>query len=178
MNCKIAKYASEVASKLSGVDAEFLALKDFDIPLYDGDIEDKYGLPEGVQRLKKLFLEADALYIANPEYNGGFSGALKNAIDWVSRPSSKDEAPLAAFIHKFAAISCATAGVFGGINGMNALRLVLSIIKVNVIAHQIAIPKAFNIFDKDGNLSDETVKSQVKKQVEELCNIVKAVKKL
>ena len=173
MNCKDARHASEVASKIDGVDAEFIALKDFDIPLYDGDIEEKDGMPEGVKRLKELFESADGLYIASPEYNGSFSGALKNAIDWVSRPASADEAPLSAFVGKFAAISSATAGAFGGINGMNALRLVLSVIKVNVIANQLAIPKAFNFFDKSGELNDDKIKAQIASQVEEFCDLLK-----
>src|SRR4051812_36451819 len=58
------------------------------IPLYDGDAEAREGIPEAVQALKARLLAADALLLATPEYNNGVPGVLKNAIDWLSRPSS------------------------------------------------------------------------------------------
>lgn len=173
MNCQIAELASEVAAQESGISPIFLSLKDFDIPLYDGDIEERFGMPEGVEQLKQLFLNSKALYIASPEYNSSFSGALKNAIDWVSRVNTKNEPMLSAFRNKHAAITAASAGKFGGINGMNALRLVLSNIGVNVIPNQVAIPAAQNVLDKNGKIKDEFVEKAIREQVKQLCNIVR-----
>lgn len=58
------------------------------IPLYDGDVEERDGVPEAAQRLKARIAAADALLIVTPEYNNGIPGVLKNAIDWLSRPPS------------------------------------------------------------------------------------------
>ena len=55
------------------------------LPLYDGDLEDRDGIPEVVQRLADAIKSADGIIVVGPEYNKGLSGALKNALDWVSR---------------------------------------------------------------------------------------------
>lgn len=175
MNCQIAKFASKIAEKELQIEPLFLSLKDFDIPLYDGDLEAKEGMPDGALKLKKLFIEASGIYIASPEYNGAFSGALKNAIDWISRPNQKNELILWAFRNKNAAISSATAGKFGGINGMNALRLMLSNIGINVIPNQLAIPEAHNVLDAEGNIIDKTLEESITVQVKQLCELIRKV---
>jgi chromate reductase, NAD(P)H dehydrogenase (quinone) len=58
-----------------------------DIPLYDGDVE-AAGIPEPVRILKDRIAAADGLLLATPEYNNSIPGTFKNAIDWLSRPSS------------------------------------------------------------------------------------------
>ena len=81
---------------------------DIDIPLYNGDDEDAHGLPEGALVLVDQINRADAIVIASPEYNKGISGALKNAIDWVSRVKNN---PLRG---KPAVVMSAAAGRTGG----------------------------------------------------------------
>jgi len=58
------------------------------IPLYDGDLEQRSGVPDAVAALKEALAGADAILIATPEYNNSIPGVLKNAIDWASRPST------------------------------------------------------------------------------------------
>ncbi|MEM6372428.1 MAG: NAD(P)H-dependent oxidoreductase, partial [Pseudomonadota bacterium] len=58
---------------------------DLNLPLYDGDAEERDGIPASVQTLSDQIEAADAVLISTPEYNKGPSGALKNALDWVSR---------------------------------------------------------------------------------------------
>lgn len=58
------------------------------IPLYDGDAEAE-GVPQAVEDLKEMVLAADALLLVTPEYNGSFPGVLKNAVDWLTRPSGE-----------------------------------------------------------------------------------------
>ena len=77
-------------------------LRDYPLPIFDEDLESESGLPENAKKLKKLFIEADGLLIASPEYNSSMTAVLKNSIDWVSRPAP-NEAPLAAFNNKIIA---------------------------------------------------------------------------
>src|SRR6187549_1674423 len=83
-NRKLAELAARVAEK-NGAAVVAPAMRDFDCPSYDGDLETAQGIPAGAQELKRCLDEADAFIVSAPEYNGSMPGALKNAIDWASR---------------------------------------------------------------------------------------------
>ena len=68
-----------------GGEVDFAGFREFDMPLYDDDLQKADGLPPGAEALRRRVEAADALVIANPEYNYSIAGNLKNAIDWVSR---------------------------------------------------------------------------------------------
>ena len=87
------------------------------IPLYDGDLERDQGMPEAVVALKDLVAGADGLILFTPEYNNGIPGVFKNAIDWMSRPST-DIARV--FGGRPTAILGASPGGFGTILSQNA----------------------------------------------------------
>ncbi|RYD28301.1 MAG: NADPH-dependent oxidoreductase, partial [Verrucomicrobiaceae bacterium] len=89
-----------------------------------------------------------------PEYNSGITGALKNAIDWVSRADSDDEPPLLAFNGKSAAIIAASPGGYGGARSLAQLRILLENIRVGVIGGEVTIPKAHEAFTADDRLID------------------------
>ena len=141
------------AARAAGGEVTLIDLRDFPMPLYDGDLEEKDGLPEHARRLKALFLEHHGLLIASPEYNSSISGVLKNAIDWVSRPYP-GEAPLAPFAGKVAGLLSASIGALGGLRGLVTLRSILGNIKVLVIPEQASIVKANEAFNPDGSLKD------------------------
>src|ERR1700741_4466009 len=84
-NKKLLNVAIEGA-KREGGNVTLIDLLDFKLPLFDGDLEASEGVPENGKKLKKIFLEHDALLLSLPEYNSSISGVFKNAIDWVSRP--------------------------------------------------------------------------------------------
>lgn len=94
------------AGELAGDDVVF-TLADIDLPLYDGDVEDR-GYPEKVIAFVEAIRAADAIVISTPEYNKALSGVLKNALDWQSRFKP---VPLAG---KRVAILSATGGYAGG----------------------------------------------------------------
>ena len=112
--------------------------------------------------MKKLFPEHDALLIASPEYNSMISAAWKNALDWVSRVDSPNEAMLSAFMGKTAAILSASPGVYGGARSLGFLRPFLENIKVTVIEDQYSLPSAHEAFDPEGNLKDPEIGAKVK----------------
>ena len=95
LNKKLVAQAYEFAKEL-GTDAKLIDLNNYEMPFYDGDLEAASGLPENAKKLKKEFVECDGFFIASPEYNSSFSPLLKNALDWISRPSEKGEAGLIA----------------------------------------------------------------------------------
>lgn len=154
LNKKLAKSAFELASEL-GASATFVDLKDFPMPIYDGDLETEQGMPEKAIELKTIFIEHDGLFIASPEYNSSFSPLLKNTLDWISRPSQENEPPLSAYRGKTAAIAAASPGGLGGMRGLVPLRMMLNNISVNVIPDQLAVTNAFDSFDENGSLINE-----------------------
>lgn len=175
LNKKLAKQAYAIAKELNA-DATYIDLKDFPMPIYDGDTEDESGLPENAKKLKQLFIEHDGFFIASPEYNSSFSALLKNSLDWISRLHMENEPSLVAFRGKVAAISAASPGGFGGLRGLVPLRMMLSNIGVIMVPTQIAISFASNVFDEAGNLSDEKQKSMLKGVVEQFIDIAKKQK--
>lgn len=152
-NQKIATLAA-AAAREAGAQVTLISLRDFRLPLFDEDLEAAEGMPEAAQKLKALFAAHDGLIIASPEYNSTITAALKNAIDWVSRATSPDEAPLSVLKGKSAAILAASPGGYGGARGLVQLRPFLNNIGIFVVPEVVTIPKAFEAFDPQGNLLD------------------------
>lgn len=158
VNKKVLQLAIEGA-KESHAEVTYVDLKDYPLPLYDQDIESEEGLPDNAVKLKNIFREHDAFLIASPEYNSSYSGALKNMIDWVSRPETPEEPMLECFKGKVAAIMSASPGGLGGLRGLIELRALLENIFVMVIPQQKTLPNAFGAFDESGHLVDEATKN-------------------
>lgn len=152
-NKKLVKVAMAAAQE-AGAECTYIDLKDYPMPIYDGDIEAESGIPENAKKLKKMMLESQALLIASPEYNSSISAALKNFIDWTSRPE-QGEKNIAAFIGKVAGIMACSPGALGGLRGLVTLRSILGNINVLVIPEQHAISKVGEAFTEDGKLKDE-----------------------
>jgi chromate reductase, NAD(P)H dehydrogenase (quinone) len=158
-NKKAVKVAVEGAKK-AGAEVTFIDLKDFSVPLYDGDLEAESGLPENVVKLQELMLEHDGFLIASPEYNSGISGVLKNYIDWTSRPNGEHKAG-ACYGGKVVVIMSASPGGLGGLRGLFDLRKVLSTMGVIVLPQEFAVSKAHEAFDENGNAKDEFVRNNL-----------------
>jgi chromate reductase len=149
------------AAREAGADVTVVDLRELALPLYDQDIEDASGLPEGAKKFKALLRASDGMLIASPEYNSSISAALKNAIDWASRAESDDEPPLVGFRGKAAALMAASPGALGGIRGLVTLRSILGNIGVLLEPDQVCIPVAHEAFDEAGNLKDARKSKQV-----------------
>ena len=103
------------AMALPGIELDLVTLHG--IPLYDGDLEARNGLPAAVVALKDKVANADAVMLATPEYNNGIPGVFKNAIDWLSRPAN--DIPRVFGDRPFAVIG-ASPGGFGTILAQDA----------------------------------------------------------
>ena len=115
-NKKILKVAV-AGAKDAGAIVTLIELSDYNLPIYDGDFEHLQGIPKNALKLKELFLANAGLLLALPEYNSSMSGVFKNVIDWVSRPTDDEEAPLSCFKNKTAALMSASPGHLGGARG-------------------------------------------------------------
>ncbi|MBC7980021.1 MAG: NAD(P)H-dependent oxidoreductase [Armatimonadetes bacterium] len=160
-NQKLVKIAAAGARE-AGAEVTVVSLSDFPLPVFDEDFEKAEGKPEAAKKLKQLFYDHDALLIASPEYNSMITGALKNAIDWVSRVDSETEQPLSAISGKTAAIISASPGGYGGSRSLGFLRQFLGNTKVTVLDHEFSLPKAHEAFADDGNLLDADKTNEVK----------------
>ncbi len=159
------------AARAAGGDVTLLDLRDIPMPLYDGDLEQREGLPANARRFKELLLAHQGLIIASPEYNSSISGVLKNAIDWASR-GLPDEPPLACFSGKVAAIMSASIGGLGGLRGLVHVRAILGNINVLVLPEQIAISNAQEAFTPDGALKEPRQQATVERIAQKLVNVV------
>lgn len=157
----MAALAAEGAAE-AGANVSIVSLRDFPMPLYDFDVQCESGLPGPARALKERIRAADGLIIASPEYNGSFSGVLKNAIDWVSRSETQGEPSNAVFAGKTAAICAASPGVFGGIRGLIALRMLLANLGLFVLPDQVTIPNAGALFAADGTCTDGSAANRLR----------------
>ncbi|MDT8319651.1 MAG: NADPH-dependent FMN reductase [Xanthomonadales bacterium] len=129
-----------------------------DIPLYDGDLE-QVGFPDSVQQLKDRLLQANGLLIASPEYNNSVPGVLKNAIDWLSRPSQGVDN---AFRGKPVAVLGASPGHFGTILSQDAwLSVFRGLSAQHWMGRRLLVAAAAERFDEHGGLSDENLAGQL-----------------
>lgn len=174
LNARLATAAASIARSL-GAETTLIDLRDYEMPLYNGDWETENGLPEAAQRLKKLFIEHDAVFIASPEYNSSFSPLLKNTLDWISRAESNDEPPLAAYKGKVAALAATSPGGLGGIRGLVPLRMMLGNIGVHVLPTQVAIPKGHAVFTGNDLAADSPEHAMLSRLVKECIDVAGAL---
>lgn len=141
-------------ARARGAEVTSIRLKDFDLPLYDGDLEAS-AFPAKARELKALFRAHHGFLIASPEYNGSVSGVLKNAIDWATRPTDGEGmVALSAFRGKVAGLLGASLSPFGGLRGVTHLRQILGTIQTVVATEQVLVPAAHTAFDDAGALKD------------------------
>lgn len=144
-----------LGARAAGAEVKPIRLADFEIPIYDADWEAEHGLPKGAQDLKILLDSHQGLLIATPEYNGGYTALLKNALDWMSRPDGFATG-------KVAALVSASPGLLGGIRSQLSLRIVLTKLGVHVIPDSFALGAAHQAFDEQGNLKAVNVERSVR----------------
>jgi len=169
-NKKLIRLAARDA-EAAGANVTLIDLADYPLPLFDGDLETKDGLPANGRKLKDLFIAHHGLLLAAPEYNSSITGVMKNAIDWVSRPV-KGEPPLNGFTGKFAALLAASPGALGGLRGLVHVRMILGNLGVVVLPNQLAIAKADAAFDATGEMVDATQRAGVKAVADRLVQVL------
>jgi chromate reductase, NAD(P)H dehydrogenase (quinone) len=167
-----AKLAAVIASEfaLAGAEVTRISLSDFPLPIYDGDLQAKSGVPKHAINLKRLMSTHHGVLIVTPEYNSSVPALLKNAIDWVSRVQDLHETRGQVYRERAFAIAAASGGQLGGIRALAALRLILSACQAPVIPNQLALSFAAEAYDDMDRLKHpadiEALKALVRQLIE------------
>jgi chromate reductase len=132
----------------AGADVTRISLGDFPLPIYDGDLQTKSGVPKNAVNLKRMIGTHHGVLIVTPEYNSSVPPLVKNAIDWVTRVQDPHETRGQVFRDRAFAIAAASAGRLGGTRCLAALRLILSACRATVIPNQLALSFADEAYDE------------------------------
>jgi chromate reductase, NAD(P)H dehydrogenase (quinone) len=153
-NVKLAAAAAHEFA-LAGVEVTRISLADFPLPIYDGDLQAKSGVPKNAVNLKRMMSVHHGVLLVTPEYNSSVPPLLKNTIDWVSRVQDTHEARGQVFRERTFAIAAASEGRLGGSRALQALRLILSSCQALVIPNQLALSFADQAYDEMDRLKKE-----------------------
>jgi len=145
-NAKLAAAAAD-AFVQAGVDVTRISLGDFTLPIYDGDLQARSGVPKNAISLKQMMAAHHGILLVTPEYNSSVPALVKNSIDWVSRVQDPNESRGQVFRERAFAIASASEGRLGGTRALAALRLILSACHATVIPNQLALSFADDAYD-------------------------------
>jgi chromate reductase, NAD(P)H dehydrogenase (quinone) len=146
LNAKLAAVAAHHIAQ-AGAEATRLSLADFPLPVYDGDLQTRSGVPKNAIDLKRMIGAHHGVLIVTPEYNASVPPLLKNTIDWVSRVQDPHEARGQVFRGRAFAIAAASHSRLGGARALGTLRLILSACHAHVIPNQLALAVADEAYD-------------------------------
>jgi chromate reductase, NAD(P)H dehydrogenase (quinone) len=146
LNAKLAAAAAYQFVQ-AGAEVTRLSLGDFPLPIYDGDLQAKSGVPKNAVNLKRMIGAHHGVLIVTPEYNSSVPPLVKNTIDWVSRVQDAHETRGQIFRQRAFAIAAASENRLGGTRCLAALRLILSACHATVIPNQLALSFADQAYD-------------------------------
>lgn len=143
----LARAIEALRQRLPDATVETLDLQDFVMPWYDGDIEQQlHGLPAAAQRLRTAVLASDALLLATPEYNASVPGALKNAIDWLSRAADGSGGTKEVFEGRPIVLLAASPSAYGGQRAVAHLTAILENLGAAIVPVAATLPLAMAVF--------------------------------
>jgi NAD(P)H-dependent FMN reductase len=134
--------------KNAGGEVTLIELSDYDLPIYNGDLEDASGMPANARKLVDLIKDHAGLLIASPEYNSSITALLKNTIDWCSRA---DDDP---FPGKVVAVISASPGAYGGNRSLKTTQQILLHLGCHIVPAMASLPQAHKAFGADGKLTE------------------------
>jgi FMN reductase len=139
-------------AKEAGAETQLMNLRDYELIFCDGK-ENESGYPKDVFRLREEVRTAQGIILGTPEYHGGFSGILKNALDLMG---------FAEIEGKMIGLIGVSGGALGAANALASLRTVGRALHAWLAPEQASIPGARNAFDDNGNLKDKKLEERVK----------------
>jgi NAD(P)H-dependent FMN reductase len=131
----------------AGAEVTRISLGDFPLPIYDGDLQTRSGVPKNAVNLKRMIAAHHGVLFVTPEYNSSVPPLVKNTIDWVTRVQDAQETRGQVFRDRAFAIAAASESRLGGTRALAALRLILSACHATVIPNQLALSFASEAYD-------------------------------
>jgi len=168
-NVKLAAVAAYEFAR-AGAEVTRISLGDFPLPIYDGDLQARSGVPKNAVNLKRMITSHHGVLLVTPEYNSSVPPLVKNTIDWITRVQDANEPGGQGFREKPFAIAAASESRLGGSRALSALRLILSACQATVIPSQLALSfadQAYDDMDRLKNPSDiEAMRALVRQLIE------------
>ena len=169
LNTRLATLAHSVLQR-AGAKVELAAMRDFDGPSYNHDVESRDGFPAGPRELHRRLEACDAFVIATPEYNASMPGHLKNTIDWVSRIRPQP------FNARHALLLSASPSMAGGNRGLWSLRIPLEHLGARVFPDMFSLAQAHNAFTDAGDIADRQLAERFEQNLRAFLDLVEAAK--
>ena len=151
LNARLAAVAARELA-LSGAEVTRISLSDFPLPIFDGDLQAKSGVPKHAVNLKRMIGGHHGVLIVTPEYNSSVPALVKNTIDWISRVQDPHETRGQVFRGSVFAIASASGNRLGGTRALAALRLILTACHASVVPNQLALSFADQAYDEMDHL--------------------------
>jgi NAD(P)H-dependent FMN reductase len=170
LNAKLAAVIAHALAK-EGAEATRISLSDFPLPIYDGDLQAKSGVPKHAVNLKRMMGAHHGVLIVTPEYNSSVPALVKNTIDWVSRVQDPHETRGQIFRERVFAIASASGNRLGGARALAALRLILSACHAQVIPNQLPLAFAEDAYDEMDRLKNAADVEALKALVRQLIDV-------
>jgi chromate reductase len=167
LNARLAAVAAHEVAQ-SGAEVTRISLSDFPLPIYDGDLQARSGVPKHAVNLKRMIGAHHGVLIVTPEYNSSVPALVKNTIDWVSRVQDPHETRGQVFRERTFAIAAASGGRLGGTRALAALRLILTACHATVIPNQLALSFADEAYDDNERLKHSADSEALKAMVRQL----------
>jgi chromate reductase, NAD(P)H dehydrogenase (quinone) len=161
-NRKLARVTAQMA-RASGAEVTHIELADFDVPMYNADLEAQ-GTPPDVMKLKQITYEHAAWIICTPEYNASYPALLKNTLDWISSPVRTDPVwndDFRSSRGKVVGVLSASPGALGGLRSQSHLIPLLLNLQCWVAPQTYALGRAGDAFDEQGRLKEEAARKRV-----------------
>jgi chromate reductase len=169
LNTRLAQLAV-TALEAQGGDVDYASMRDFDVPSYDHDIQDRDGFPSGAEELRRRLEANDAFVISSPEYNASMPGLLKNAIDWVSRYRPQP------FHERHCLLLSASPSMVGGNRSLWALRVPLEHLGTRVFPGMFSLAQAHRAFDDEGRITNAQLQQRFEDTIAAFMDLVEAAK--
>src|SRR6266481_5954924 len=168
-----ARLAATAAYEFAQADAQVtrISLGDFPLPMYDGDLQTKSGVPKHAVNLKRMIGAHHGVLIVTPEYNSSVPALLKNTIDWITRVQDPHETRGQVFRERVFAIASASGGRLGGTRALAALRLILTACHATVVPNQLALSFADQAYDEMDHLKHPADIEALKAMVRQLIDL-------
>jgi chromate reductase len=170
LNARLAAAAAQEFA-LAGAEVTRISLADFPLPIYDGDLQAKSGVPKHAINLKRMMGAHHGVVIVTPEYNSSVPALVKNTIDWVTRVQDTNESRGQVFRGRPFAIAAASENRLGGTRSLAALRLILSACHAPVIPNQLALSFAGEAYDDRDRLRHPADIEALKAMVRQLIDV-------